>query len=157
MALAILYLNLRPWWKSNRDFKAILPYASGSLLGSFATVCLAGLLGWGAAGAVSLLSGGGDKAVRSVTGTGSAPVAHGSAGVLTPEGGVVVFLLFVGVVALFRSSSKKDRWRIIGGFLSWAALGILPGVAAALAYLVLGANWIGDQGLSMLNNGAGLL
>ncbi|GGP55894.1 hypothetical protein [Streptomyces abikoensis] len=157
LALAILYLNMRPWWKGGRDFKAILPYGSGSVLGSLATVCIGGLLGWGAAGNASLLSGSGDKAVHSVTGTGSAPVAHASAGALTSAGGVVVFLLFVGVGALFRGSGKKDRWRIIGGFISWSALGFLPGVAAVLAHLVFGVNWIGDKGWSMLNNGAGLL
>ncbi|MFI0914204.1 hypothetical protein [Streptomyces abikoensis] len=154
LALAILYANLRPWWKGKRDMKAVLPYASGGLLGGLSTVCLGGALGWGAAGVAAVLSESGDSAVHTVVGTGGAPVARASAGSLTGPGGVVVFLVCVAVVILFKASTAKDRWRIVGGFSTFAVLGVLPAVAGLLARLVLGVNAIGDWGLNALNGGS---
>ncbi|MFE5868784.1 hypothetical protein ACFQ6V_09035 [Streptomyces roseifaciens] len=153
-ALAILYANLRPWWKGKRELKAILPFVSGGILGGLATVCIGGALGWGAAGAAALLSEGGDSSVHTIVGTGGAPVARASAGTLTEAGGAVVFLIFVAVVILFKASTGKDRWRIAGGFVTFAGLGVLPAVAGVLLYLVLGVNAAGDWGLNALNGGS---
>ncbi|MGK5728948.1 hypothetical protein [Streptomyces sp. URMC 124] len=153
-ALAILYANLRSWWKGKRDWKAILPFAGGGILGGLATVCIGGALGWGAVGAAAMLSEGGDSAVHTVVGTGGAPVARASAGTLTGPGGVVVFLIFVAVAILFKASSAKDRWRIVGGFSTFAALGVLPAVAGVILHLVLGVNAVGDWGLNALNGGS---
>lgn len=153
IALGILWANLRPWWKGgSRDPKALIPYGSGAVLGALSTICIGGLLGWGAAGIASLVTRVGDKGISSVAGTGSASVATGRMGALTPGGGAVVVLLLIGVVLLFKSAGKKDKRRIVGGFLTFAVLGILPGVAALLDFLPNAVNWAGGQGISVLSN-----
>lgn len=154
VALAILIANLRPWWKGGRDPKALTPYGTGSLLGLLATICVGGLLGWGASGVAALVSGGGDKAVSSVTGTGSAPVNTSRLGVLTEPGGVVVFLLFIGVILMWKSAGKQDKKRILGGFITFAVLGFLPGVVQALGFVPDSVNWLGSQGYALLGGAA---
>jgi hypothetical protein len=154
IALAILWLNLRPWWKGGRDPKALLPYVSGAGLGSLATICIGGALGWGAAGVAGVLTSGGNTGVEKVTGTsGAASMPVGRMGTLTQEGGVVVCLLLVGVVALYKSSGKLDKRRIVGGFVSFAVLGFLPGVAALLDWWPDLVNSIGDHGRTLLETG----
>jgi hypothetical protein len=154
IALAILWLNLRPWWKGGRDPKALLPYASGAGLGSLATICIGGALGWGAAGIAGVLTSGGNTGVEKVTGTsGAAPMPIGRMGTLTQEGGVVVCLLLVGVVALYKSSGKLDKRRIVGGFVSFAVLGFLPGMAALLGWWPDLVNNIGTHGRALLVTG----
>lgn len=154
VALGILFANIRPWWKGGRDPKALIPFGAAGLLGLLATICVGGLLGWGASGVTGLISGGGDKAVSSVTGTGSAPVATASLGALTPPGGVVVFLLAVGVVLMFKSAGKQDKRRIIGGFITFAVLGFLPGVVQALDFVPDTVNWLGSEGYALLGGAA---
>lgn len=147
VALAILWLNLRPWWKSGRDPKALLPYASGAGLGSLATICTGGALGWGAAGIASLATRGGDSSVEKVTGVSGAQAAPaGRMGTLGQEGAAVTCLLLVGVIILYKASGKQDRRRIIGGFLTFAVLGFLPGVASLLAWWPHTINWLGVAG-----------
>lgn len=155
IALAILWLNLRPWWKSGRDPKALLPYASGAGLGSLSTICVGGALGWGAAGIAGILTSGGNTGVSKVTGTpGSAPMPTGRMGTLTPEGGVVVCLLLVGVFLLHKTSGKQDKRRILGGFISFAVLGFLPGVAALLGWWPDLVNNLGAKGYALLTTGS---
>ncbi|MDT0381412.1 hypothetical protein RM572_21880 [Streptomyces sp. DSM 42041] len=154
VALAIVLANFKPWWKGGRDPKALVPFGTGAALGALATICAGGALGWGASGVASLISGAGDKAVTSVTGTGSAPVATASLGALTPPGGVVVFLLTIGVVLMWKSAGKDDKRRTAGGLITGATLGILPGVAAGLAVLPDAVNWIGAQGYGLLGGAA---
>lgn len=155
IALAILWLNLRPWWKGGRDPKALLPYASGAGLGSLATICVGGALGWGAAGIAGLATSGGNTGVSKVTGTsGAAAMPTGRMGVLTPEGGVVVCLLLVGVILLHKKSGKQDKRRIVGGFVSFAVLGFLPGVAVLLNWWPDLVNTIGAKGHALLTTGS---
>ncbi|MFE1329742.1 hypothetical protein [Streptomyces microflavus] len=153
-ALAILWANLRPWWKGGRDPKALLPYGSGWLLGSLATVCAGGALGWGAAGIAGLLSKGGDTAVGSLVGTGAAALASRRMGALSPEGGIVVALVFFIVALVFKVSDKKDKRRIAGGIVTGAVLGFMPGVASQLGFLPDTANLVGAWGASLGNKDA---
>ncbi|MYR37057.1 hypothetical protein GTX14_09940 [Streptomyces sp. SID4944] len=153
-ALAILWANLRPWWKGGRDPKALIPYGAGWLLGSLATVCVGGALGWGAAGIAGLLSKGGDTAVGSLVGTGAAALASRRMGTLDPAGGIVVCFVLVAVLLLFKSSSTKDKRRIVGGIITGAVLGFLPGIAAQLGFLPDAANALGAWGESLGNRGA---
>ncbi|WP_145498687.1 hypothetical protein [Streptomyces sp. CFMR 7] len=153
-ALAILWANLRPWWKGGRDPKALIPYGAGWLLGSLATVCVGGALGWGAAGIAGLLSKGGDTAVGSLVGTGAAALASRRMGTLTPTGGIVVCLVLVAVLLLFKASGKQDKRRIVGGIITGAVLGFLPGIAAQLGFLPDAANALGAWGESLGNKGA---
>ncbi|MFE0808195.1 hypothetical protein ACFW34_12015 [Streptomyces sp. NPDC058848] len=154
IALAILWLNFRPWWKGGRDPKALLPYASGAGLGSLATICVGGALGWGAAGLAGLVTSGGNTGVEKITGTsGAATMPTGRMGALTPEGAVVVCLLLAGVVLLHKTSGKQDKRRILGGFISFAVLGFLPGVAALLSWWPDLVNEVGAHGYTLLTTG----
>ncbi|MFI1324566.1 hypothetical protein ACH4TI_15155 [Streptomyces rochei] len=154
IALAIVWLNFRPWWKGGRDPKALLPYASGAGLGSLATICIGGALGWGAAGIAGLVTSGGNASVEKITGTsGAASMPTGRMGALTPEGAVVVCLLLAGVVLLHKTSGKQDKRRIVGGFVSFAVLGFLPGVASLLAWWPDLVNNVGAHGYTLLTTG----
>ncbi|WEH40778.1 hypothetical protein [Streptomyces sp. AM 2-1-1] len=152
--LAIMWANFRPWWKGNRDPKALLPYGAGWLLGALATICVGGALGWGAAGIAGLLSKGSNTAVGSVVGTEAASLSTGRMGTLTPEGGIVVALVLVAVVLLHRASGKLDRRRILGGIITGALLAFLPGVAAQLGFLPETANMIGAWGADLASQGS---
>ncbi|MEV6437254.1 hypothetical protein [Streptomyces anulatus] len=154
VALAIAWANFRPWWKGGRDPKALLPYGAGWLLGSLSTVCAGGALGWGAAGIAGLLSKTGDTAVGSLVGTGAAALASHRMGALDPAGGVVVALVFFVVALVFKLSGKLDRRRILGGVITGAVLGFLPGVAAQLGVLPDTANLVGAWAESLGNKGA---
>ncbi|HZF92061.1 hypothetical protein [Streptomyces sp.] len=154
VALGILYANLRPWWKGGRDPKALVPYASGAGLGSLATICIGGALGWGAAGIAGIFTGSGDAGVSKVTGTsGAAPMPTGRMGTLTYEGAIVVCLILLGVILLFKGSGKQDKRRIVGGICSFAVLGFLPGVAELLGWWPDLVNAIGAEGRTILENG----
>ncbi|WP_050497643.1 hypothetical protein [Streptomyces griseus] len=153
-ALVIMWANFRPWWKGGRDPKALIPFGAGWLLGALSTVCVGGALGWGAAGITGLLSNGSDTAVGSLVGTGPAALASARMGSLTPAGGIVVCGVLAGVILLHRASGKLDRRRIIGGIVTGAVLGFLPGVAAQLGFLPDAANYVGAWGASLGNKGA---
>ncbi|WP_033227174.1 hypothetical protein, partial [Streptomyces sp. NRRL F-6674] len=154
VALGILWANLRPWWKGGRDPKALLPYASGAGLGSLSTICIGGALGWGAAGIAGIFTSGGNTGVSKVTGTsGAAAMPTGRMGTLTPEGGIVVCLLLLGVILLYKSSGKLDKRRILGGVASFAVLGFLPGVAELLGWWPDLVNSLGDHGRTLLETG----
>ncbi|WP_431980028.1 hypothetical protein [Streptomyces qinglanensis] len=158
IALAILWLNLRPWWKGGRDPKALLPYASGAGLGSLATICVGGALGWGAAGIAGLVSSLGSKGVSTTTGTsGDSPLPTGRMGTLTAPGAIVTCLLLVGVIVLHRASGKQDKRRIIGGFITFAILGFLPGVAALLSWWPDSVNWAGAKIRQVITTGGASL
>jgi hypothetical protein len=150
LALAVLYANLRPWWNGGRDPKALVPYGSGWLLGSLATVCVGGALGWGAAGIAGLTAAAGDTVIGVVIGTGAAQLATTRMGTLTPAGGVVTFLVLVAVILLHRASGKQDRRRIAGGLITGVVLAFLPGVVAALDWLPGTVNGIGAYGQQLV-------
>lgn len=156
VALALLWANLRPWWKGSRDPKALVPYLSGASIGSLSTVCVGGALGWGAAGIAGLISSGADKGVRALVGTGPAPVATASLGTLTEYGGAVTVLLLIGVGIMFKTGSKDDRRRIAGGFVSFAVLGLLPGVVVLLEWWPETINEAGAQLQAFAENRGGL-
>lgn len=158
VAFAILWLNLRPWWKSGRDPKALLPFGAGAGIGSLATICVGGVLGWGAARAAGTSASLGEKGVATATGVeGSSALPVARMGVLTPEGAVVTVLLLVAVGLLYKTSGKQDKRRILGGALSFAILGFLPGVAATFQWWPDAVNWTGSQAVALLSSGGGLL
>ncbi|MFI7240091.1 hypothetical protein [Streptomyces cyaneofuscatus] len=154
LALVILWANFRPWYRGGRDPKALVPFGAGWLLGSLATVCVGGALGWGAAGITGLVAKAGDTAVGSIVGTGAAALATSRMGTLTPEGGIVVALVLAAVVILHKASGKQDGRRILGGLVTGAVLGFLPGVASALDWLPETANMVGAWGYDLANRSA---
>jgi hypothetical protein len=157
LALVILWMNFRPWWKGPRDPKALIPFGQGFLLGALATVCTGGLLGWLAGCSVGAANDLGDKAVGMTTGNASsAALARGDLGQLTPEGGVIVFLIACGVVLAWKSAKKDEKKRMGGGAFCGTTLCITAGVAGALNWLPDLINTFGMQ-LRTMAEGAGVL
>lgn len=157
LSLAVLWANLRPWWKSTRDPKLLIPFGSGFGIGALGTVCGGGILGWLAGCSTKLANSGGDKAVRGTTGTASSgAITHGDLGQLTPEGAVIVFLLTVGLVLAWKASGKLDKRRMAGGAFCGSTLCLTAGVAGALAWLPDGVNQLGGV-LRGAVEGAGIL
>ncbi|MEU6168074.1 hypothetical protein [Streptomyces tanashiensis] len=135
LALLILWANLRPWWNSGRDPKALAPYGSGFLLGVLATMCVGGLLGWGAAGIVGLITSGGNTVVSATVGTDGTSMATARLGALTGPGGIVVAAYFGGMCLAWKSAKKDGKRRMAGGLITGAVLGILPGVVLLVGWL----------------------
>lgn len=156
ISLGVLYLNLRPWWKGGRNPKDLLPFGGAALLGALSTVCTGGLLGWLAGCSTTGANTAGEKGVPGATGTNSGALAKGSLGQLTPEGGVIVFLLAVTVAAMWKAAGKQDRKRMYGGAFCGSTLCMTAGVAGMLGGLPSAANNLGD-GLRAALEGQGIL
>lgn len=146
IALTILLLNVRTWWKSpGRDPKVLGPFTAGFALGALATICTGGLLGWLAGCTAGITNSIGSKAVPGATGTGDDVLASGSLGTLTAEGGVIVFLLAVGVFFAWKAASKELKRRMAGGLICGATLCLTAGIAGALDWLPELVNGAGQQ------------
>lgn len=157
LSLAVAWANLWPWWKSGHDPKKIIPFGQGFGLGAISTICAGGLLGWLAGCSAGAGNAGGDKALGGVTGTkGGGALARGDLGHLTPEGGVVVLLMTVGVVIAWKSAGKQDKKRMAGGAFVGSTLCLTAGAASLLGFLPDAINTLGQQGRAMLE-GAGIL
>jgi hypothetical protein len=157
MSLAILYANLRPWWKGPRELKALAPFGQGFMLGALATVCTGGLLGWLHGCTARAANDVGDKAVGMTTGSASsAPLTRGSLGQLTPEGGLIVALFTVAVILAWKAAKKDEKKRITGGAFCGTTLCITAGIAGALGWLPELVNTLGMQ-LRTMVEGAGVL
>ncbi|WP_267244371.1 hypothetical protein [Streptomyces sp. PR69] len=156
-SLAVLYANLRPWWKGGRQLKELLPFGRGALLGAVGTICTGGLLGWLAGCSTVAANRGGSTATEVVSGakpTGA--IARGDLGQLTEEGGVVVFLIAIVVVLAWREADKEERRRMIGGVFCGFTLCATAGVAQLLNWLPPVINEAGTA-LRGVVEGAGLL
>lgn len=156
VSIGIIYLNLRPWWKSGRNPKDLAPFAGNFFLGSVSTMCTGGVLGWLAGCSATGVNKAGDTIVHGATGTSGAAIAHGSLGDLTPEGAVVVFLATVASAAAWKAAGKADKRRMIGGAVSGASLTATAGVSGALYWLPAAVNGVG-AGLRTGLEGGGLL
>ncbi|MBH1938945.1 hypothetical protein I5Q34_32590 [Streptomyces sp. AV19] len=143
VSIGITYLNLRPWWKGGRSPKDLLPFSGSFLLGSTATMCTGGILGWLAGCSATSANKAGGTVVRGTTGTEGGAIAHGSLGALTPDGGVVVFLTTIAVGAAWRAAGKADRRRMAGGAFCGTSLTFTAGVAGALSWLPGAVNGLG--------------
>ncbi|MEU3976873.1 hypothetical protein [Streptomyces bacillaris] len=145
IAVAIMAVYLRKWWVGGRTLKDLIPMIQGFLTGALATICFGGLAGW-LAGCTRQAAGGvGGKVISGTTGTESgSPLATGSMGQLTPEGGAVVFLLMVILVVSYKAANKDDKGRLLGFLAAGMILCVTAGVAGMLT------------GLPDLVNGLGL-
>ena len=157
LVLVILWANLRPWWKGDRNPAKLKSFGLGSLLGSVSTMCAGGILGWLAGCSARAANTGGGKGVQAATGqTSEAAVTHGDLGQLTPEGAVIVFLLTCATIFAFRAAGKDERKRMVGGVFCGVCLCLTAGVASALNWLPALINQSGTVLRSSLD-GAGLL
>jgi hypothetical protein len=136
LVCAILWANLRPWWKGSRDPEQLRAFGTGGLLGAVSTMCSGGLLGWLSGCAPTAANTAGAKATQGVTGQApGSTVTSGSLGELTPEGAVVVFLITVGTVLAWKAAGKQDKKRMAGGAFCGSCLCLTAGVAGALSFL----------------------
>ncbi|MFJ8163828.1 hypothetical protein ACIRBY_23275 [Streptomyces sp. NPDC096136] len=150
ISLAVLYANVRTMHKAKWEPKTIGPFAIHFTLGALATVCAGGLLGFLAGCSVQAANGTGQRAVPGATGTRSDGLASGSMGSLSPEGGVVVFLLAFALALAWRASSKEIKKRAAGGLFCGATLCATAGVANLLNGLPGVANGIGTAARAAL-------
>lgn len=152
IGLAILGVNLWRWWKtSSRAPKDLAPFGGYFALGALSTVC-GGILGVLNGWTVHLNNKGGNHAIPGTTGTDTSAITTGSAGHLTPGGGLAVFLLAVAAVVAWKAAGKTDKRRMLGGWWAGATLTWTSGVASLVATtLTPAANSVGDQVLSTLN------
>lgn len=145
LALVVLTLNLRSWWKTpGRDWKHLLPFGGGFGMGAIALAC-GGLLGWAAYITVTGANLGGTKGTQASTGktSGDALATH-SMGTLTQEGAVVVFVLFALAIATLRAAGKADKRKMLGGAFCGATLPATAGIAGALGWLIPLVNHAGE-------------
>lgn len=154
VSLAITGANLWGWWKAGKVPKNLAHFGGGYAIGGLASICAGGILGTLAAWAASLANGVGKHAVTASTGQNAAALHHGSAGTLTPGGGMVTALGAVAFAIAWKTASKTIKRRLTGGFFSGATLTLTIGVAGLFAHVVGIVNGIGDSGLGWLNGGA---
>ncbi|MFE7754305.1 hypothetical protein [Streptomyces sp. NPDC057429] len=151
IALTILVIQLRKWWTGGRALKDLIPTIQGLLTGALGTVCAGGLLGWLAGCTRQAANGAGGKVVTGTTGTESgAPLASGTLGQLTPEGGVIVFLLAVVLVLSYKAANKEDKGRLLGALGAGFILCATAGVAGMLEGLPDLVNALGASGRNAL-------
>lgn len=151
IAAAILFVQLRKWWAGGRTLKDLIPTIQGLITGALGTVCAGGLLGWLAGCTRQAANGVGGKVVTSTTGTDSGtPLASGSLGQLTPEGGVVVFILAIALVVSYKAAGKDDKGRLLGALAAGFILCATAGVAGMLNGLPDLVNALGLSGRNAL-------
>ncbi|MCL7377459.1 hypothetical protein [Streptomyces sp. 35G-GA-8] len=156
IAVAILFLSMRKWWTGGRALKDLVPTVQGLITGAMSTVCVGGLAGWLSGCTRQAVNFGGGTAVSGTTGTvSSGPIATGSMGALSEEGGVVVFLLFVATIAAYKAFNKEEKGRLTGAIVAGSILCATAGVAGALDSLPGIANGLGAAGVSLFE-GQGL-
>lgn len=155
IAIAILGLQLRKWWTGGRAWKDLLHTVQGFITGALGTACAGGLLGWLAGCTRQIANGGGGKAVTGVTGTGSStPIATGSIGQLSEEGGAVVFLIAVILFATYKAVGKDEKGKLLGSMAAGFILCATAGVAGMLHGLPELVNGLGLSGKNILSGNA---
>lgn len=152
VSLGVAGVNGWHWYKAGRDPKKLAHFGGGFALGGLATVCT-GILGTLAGWSIAAGNGAGRQAVSSTTGATATTIRHGTAGHLTPGGGVVTFLLTVGCIVAWRAASKEVRRRLVGGFFVGATLVATAGMAHEFVHVVNMINGVGDPMTNWFNRG----
>lgn len=141
------------WWKTaNRKPADLAPFAGSYVLGGLATVC-AGILGILAGWTALLGNGLGKHAVTSTAGGKVTTMAHGTAGVLTPGGRIVVFLVAVAAVVAWRAAAKTMKRQLFWGWFCGSTMTLTVGVAGLFVHVVGLVNGVGDSGYAWFNGG----
>lgn len=151
LAVAIMAVYLRKWWTGGRTIKDLAPMVQGFVTGALATICVGGLAGWLAGCTRQTSATVGGRIITGATGTeAGSTMASASMGQLTPEGGCVVFLLFVILVVSYKAASKDDKGRLLGFLAAGMILCATAGVAGALDGLPDLVNSLGLSGKNAL-------
>jgi hypothetical protein len=165
IGLGILAWYLFPWWwkgrksknsgkssgggqesGSKRDWRELLPLASGLAIGSLAAACTGGLLGWAAHGVSRANESVGDVAVTGATGAEGTGVDQGALPTLNGGAAIVAFLALVAVVALWKKMPEAMRKELAAGGWAGVSLALSAGAAGVLARTVVPAvNSLGDS------------
>lgn len=153
LSVGILAINIRTFWKGNREIKTLIPFAGGLIQGASWTLCVGGLLGWVAVRTADAGSSAGDWGVSKVTGTGGGTIAAGSMGSLTPAGACVVVIALILGVVMFKAAGKEAKKRILGGLFVGLTLTATAGFAALMQWVPDAYNTVG-AGLQDALNGA---
>jgi hypothetical protein len=149
---ATLYYGWK-WWKiPGRKPADLAPFAGSYVLGGLATMC-AGLLGVLAGWTTLVGNGVGKHAVTSTSGGKAEVINHGSAGVLTPGGHLVAFLLAFGFVVAWKAANKAVKQKLFWGWFSGATMTLTVGVAGLFLHVTGVANGMGDGILGWFNHG----
>lgn len=153
IAVCLVAVYLRKWWLGGRALKDLITMAQGFINGALSTICFGGLAGWLAGCARQVAGGAGGKVISSTTGTeAGTPLTTASLGQLTPEGGGVVFLLFVILLVSYKAASKDDKGRLLAFVAAGMILCVTAGVAGMLDGLPDLINALGLSGRNALEN-----
>lgn len=145
IAVVLIGLNLRSFWKGKKDPKILFPGSGGMVFGSTLAACVGGALGT-SAGAVAGAGNGVSGIVPWATGAGDRGVAVGHATGLTVEGGVIAVLVAVLGFLAAREGAKTSKKRVLGGAFCGIVLTYTAGIAALVAaYLIPAYNEVGRQ------------
>lgn len=157
VSVAVLIINVRSWWKGNRELKALIPYGGGLVTGASWTLCIGGVLGWVAVQAVEANNKVGGKAVTGATGvSGGGTLAHGSMGALTYPGACAVLIAAVIGGIVWKAAGKTDKKRMLGGVLSGLTLCATAGFAQVMQWVPDLYNALGAGGVNILNGAVSL-
>ncbi|MER6843100.1 hypothetical protein [Streptomyces platensis] len=152
VAVAILIINIRSWWKGTRELKALLPFGGALITGAGWTMCLGGLFGWFAVQAVQASNKVGDKGVSTTTGAhGGGSLAQGSLGQLTYPGACAVLVTAIIGGIVLKAAGKTDKKRMFGGLFAGLTLCATAGFAQLMQWVPEMYNALGDAGQSVLN------
>ncbi|RSO40132.1 hypothetical protein DMH15_16045 [Streptomyces sp. WAC 06725] len=152
LSVVIFILNVRSWWKGNRELKALMPFGGGLITGAGWTMCVGGIFGWVATQAVEASNKIGDKAVSTTTGAkGGGGLAHGSLGSLTYPGACAVLVAaLIGAVVL-KAAGKADTKRMLGGLFTGLTLCATAGFAQGMQWVPDLYNWLGNSAVSIFD------
>ncbi|MFD5735185.1 hypothetical protein ACFWIY_20495 [Streptomyces sioyaensis] len=157
ISVAILMVNIRSWWKGNRELKAAFPFGGGLITGAAWTMCAGGLFGWFATQAVTAGNKVGDKAVSAATGAkGGGSLAHGSLGALTYPGACAVLVAAVLGGIIWKAAGKTDKKRMLGGVFAGLTLCATAGFAQLMQWVPDLYNALGDGAVNVLNGSVSL-
>lgn len=143
IAITLIVLNLRSWWKGGKAVRHLVHGAGGVILGATLAICVGGFLG----DIASRIAGSGNSIAGTIipwsTGTSDGTVASAATSGLQIEGGgVATVVLVVGYVTY--KAAKEHRKRLLGGLFVGVCLTYTAGVAGIVTeYLIPSYNGTG--------------
>lgn len=156
VSLAATGIYLWKWWKTGTRKPADLaPFVGSYVLGGLATMC-AGIIGLLAGWTALLGNGLGKHAVSGTSGGPADTVNRGTAGVLTPGGHLVAFLMVVGFAVAWKAATKAAKRQLWWGWFSGTTMVLTVGVAGLFLHVTGLANGVGDGVLGWFNHGGGV-
>ncbi|MGQ4514239.1 hypothetical protein [Streptomyces sp. DW26H14] len=154
LSVAVWYL-LR-WWHGQKkgapkNWRDLIPFASGITLGILAASCAGGVLGTVAGWVRRISDTAGDKVVTGATGSGAQTLSVAGVPPLTAGGALLTVAAFVALFALWKKIKDSNRKPLAFGSVCGITLGMSPGVAGSVALALLPlVNSAGNSVLGMI-------